>query len=531
MASDQIDSAQSLALEAQSLALDSLPSLRRVQSAVSPFRWSPHLTTLAVALLALCVLFRQTLRTMAATWHSGNYSHGYLIIPIACWLIWRERASLRHKRPSSSVAALAVIALLSMTWLVGELAQANLIQQLSVVAMIPAIVWAILGRDVALDIWFPLFYLIFAVPMGDSIIPRLQDLTAWFTVSALQASGIPALLDGRLIYLSSGTWEVAQACSGIRYLISSLVLGVLFAHFVYRSWRRKLVFLAACVVVPILANWIRAYSIVLFAHKVNRELAVGVDHVIYGWLFCCFVTVSLFSVALSWRERGDFREPEPILGAAINSNGGSKLSAIAGLIGIALMFGLVHFWDYRIEHPNHPVAASRLSPISLPDDWNPGRVTEPLVAKFTNADAQSSAEFSNGQNRIQIQAVYYTAQRPGATLISASNGLDSSQWREVSTKQRRLGSLSFNEALVEGFPGRRIVWYWYWVDGRTVASSDAAKLYRAKMELLHNSSAAGAIFISASADAADRTAPEELLAGFVAKASLTSFFDRANPSK
>lgn len=527
MSTDQMDSIPPLILRTNSF-------LGRSRDAAASFRWLPFLTVLAVGLLALCLLFRETLRSMFATWHSGNYSHCYLIFPIACWLVWRERKRLSRVRPAPSVVAVFVIALLSVIWVIGDSGDANLIRELSFVAMIPVMVWAILGTEIALTVWFPLSYLIFAVPMGDTLIPHLQDLTASFAVLALQASGIPALLDGRLIYLSSGTWEVAQACSGIRYLISSLVLGVLFAHLLYRSWRRKFVFLAACVAVPIVANWIRVYSILVFAHTVNRELAVGIDHVIYGWLFCSLVTIGLFSVALWWREKESPPKSPPkpeVIAEPIGNPGGSKVAAIAVLLGVLLVFALVQTWDYRIEHPKHQPEAARLSSISLPDSWKSGRLIAPLVANYRDADAQSSTAFSNAGGRVQFQAVYYSAQHPGAELISVGNGLDLSQWREISVKQRKLGALSFNECVLSGVAGRRLVWYWYWVDQRTVASSDAAKLYRAKTELLGGSRAAGAIFISTPTEPSNQTAGEDLLSDFAAKASLITFFDHLGTSK
>src|SRR6185437_8266280 len=357
MSTDQMDSIRPVILRTNSF-------LGRTRDAAASFRWLPFLTALAVGLLALGLLFRETLRSMFATWHSGNYSYCYLIFPIACWLIWRDRKRLSCVRPAPSVVPICVIAVLSVIWLIGDIGDANLIRQLSFVAMVPALVWAILGTDIALEIWFPLSYLIFAVPMGETLIPHLQDLTASFAVLSLQASGIPALLDGRLIYLSSGTWEVAQACSGIRYLVSSLVLGVLFAHLLYRSWLRELVFFAACVAVPIVANWIRVYSILVFAHKVNRELAVGIDHVIYGWLFCSLVTIGLFSMAFWWREKESPQEPEATAEPADNPRG-SNIATIAVLLGVLLIFGLVQTLDYRIAHPKHQPSPVRLNSISL----------------------------------------------------------------------------------------------------------------------------------------------------------------------
>src|SRR3546814_1680397 len=124
----------------------------------------------------------------------------------------------------------------------------------------------ILGWRITRAALFPLAYLIFAVPFGVSIVPTLQDVTAQIVVHLLRLSGIPVFLDGYLIQIPSGYFLVAEACSGVRYLTVSLALGFLAAYLFLRSWRRRLFFIALSVVVPIAANGIRAYGIILLAH-------------------------------------------------------------------------------------------------------------------------------------------------------------------------------------------------------------------------------------------------------------------------
>ena len=239
---------------------------------------------------------------MISLWRYGAYSHGYLIFPISAYLVWRRRHILFQIEVGASFWALLAVVGLCFAWLVGELGDANLIRQAAAVALVPVLVWAVLGMNVARALMFPLGFLFFAVPAGSSLIPMLQDFTAWFTVSGLHLTGIPAVLEGRRIYISSGVWEVAEACSGLRYLISSIALGTLFAYLIYKSWIRRFLFVAASIVVPIVANGVRAYSIVLLAHRVNHNLAVGVDHIIYGWIFFAFIMLLLFILGFRWHE-------------------------------------------------------------------------------------------------------------------------------------------------------------------------------------------------------------------------------------
>src|SRR5258706_16017176 len=149
--------------------------------------------------------------------------------------------------------------------------------------MIWARVLAIWGREVAGAIGFPLGFLVLGVPMGEGLIPPMMDWTADFTVRALQFSGIPVFREGLFFTIPSGNWSVVEGCSGVRYLIASLTVGVLFAYLSYRRTWKRLLFAAMSIVVPIIANGMRAYLIVMIAHLSNNQLAHGVDHFIYGW--------------------------------------------------------------------------------------------------------------------------------------------------------------------------------------------------------------------------------------------------------
>ena len=104
---------------------------------------------------------------------------------------------------------------------------------------------------------------------------------------------------------------MVEACSGLRYLIASLTLGFLYAYLTYRSLARRAIFVAVSVIVPIVANWLRAYMIVMIGHLSGMQYAVGVDHLIYGWLFFGVVMLILFWIGSIWREDLAPAQPAP----------------------------------------------------------------------------------------------------------------------------------------------------------------------------------------------------------------------------
>ncbi|UUZ51375.1 exosortase [Massilia sp. B-10] len=113
------------------------------------------------------------------------------------------------------------------------------------------------------------------------------------------------LRNGTHFELPTGNWSVVEACSGVRYLISSVTIGCLYAYLTYRSKLRRAVFIAASIVVPVIANGLRAYMIVMIGHTSNMALATGVDHLIYGWIFFGIVMFIMFWIGSYWRQDTD----------------------------------------------------------------------------------------------------------------------------------------------------------------------------------------------------------------------------------
>jgi exosortase A len=170
------------------------------------------------------------------------------------------------------------------------------------IATVSLAVWAVLGTAALRLLAFPLAFLFFAVPFGEFLMPTLIDRTADVTIWALRLTGVPVYREGNFFTIPTGRWSVVEACSGLRYLIASLMVGCLFAYLSYRTLRRRAIFVACAIAVPIVANWIRAYMIVMLGHLSGNRLAVGADHLLYGWVFFGVVMALLFFIGARWRE-------------------------------------------------------------------------------------------------------------------------------------------------------------------------------------------------------------------------------------
>ncbi len=454
--------------------------------------WRTALPALAVALVVLMLLQGSTIAAMASIWwHFETYTHGLLVGPIALYMVWVRWPELACLQPRVAPWGVAVLAVLSLTWLVADAAEVAVVRHFAVVLSIPAVVYTLLGPQVTWAMAFPLGFLLFAVPVGEALIPPLQQVTAWFTVEGLRLTGIPVWWEGLYLSIPAGHFEVAEACSGLRYLMASVTLGVLYAYLTYRSPWRRLAFVVLSMVMPIVANGIRAYGIVMIAHLSEMKYATGVDHLIYGWLFFGLVVLLMFWIGSFWRE------PEANLAAAAGSGeqaGGDDPShavspvpadiqtlsyglwvlavILATAVGPLLAWPMQRDIDVRLPMPalTAPMAmAPWQGPEVDTDDWEP---------RFSGADVVLRSRYRLEGRNVHLYIAYYREQRPEAKLVSSQNSLyDRRIWRPTG-EHASSAWLPQATHLTDG-QRRRLVWSGYWEGGRVVRSPYAAKLWEA----------------------------------------------------
>ena len=437
-------------------------SLKTQESTASV--WIGPLLALAVAGFVTLFLFRGTSVSIAAIWgRSSTYSYGFVIIPICAYLVWLRKAELRNLHPTTSLFGLALFPLSAAIWLVGNIADVQLVQHVALVAMVDALVWSFLGTAAVKVLRFAMVFLFLAVPVGDSLVPLLQQWTAAFTVTALRLSGIPAFQDGLVLSTPSGGWQVAEACSGIRYLIASIVIGILVAGVAYRSWKRRIAILLFSALLPIIANAIRAYGIVALAYVSGNAIATGVDHIIYGFVFFSLLTAVLLAVALKWYEP---RSAPPLSSKASLEPPVAPIKLVANLLGVIVMAvsatALAGFlWS---RPPAAPRAAQWLTPPTgwvaandLDQEWAP----EPAFIQSRTVET-----FVSGPREVSVFFGPYSGNRGEVELINPLNAAgQSGVWTLLrsGTREATIGgkSIVVMEHTIARGPQRRLVWFWY----------------------------------------------------------------------
>jgi exosortase A len=460
-----------------------------------PGAWATAaLGLLAVGATAASLHWDAIVAAATTWWTSPTYGHGILVPPVVAWLLWRQRAVLRQTAPRPWPVGLVLVGGAALAATVGQVISALVIEQLALVAVLQAAALTMLGPATFRLVAFPLFYLYLAVPVGDGLIAPLQELTARFAVGALELVGVPARLSGLLIQIPSATFHVAEACAGLRFLLASLAVGVLLAYLFFRSWWARLSFTALSIVLPIVGNALRAAGVVLIAHLSDPHLALGFDHLTYGYLFTALLLGCMVALAALV---GSPRRAAPSFRPPVARNAPGWTLALAG--GAVLVTALPALAARPSVEPcsTAPVLAAPRLPapwtrVSAAGDWRPAAA---------NPDAELWQGYRDSDRRIDLYVGYYCAQREGAEIVSQAHRLTGAgHWLVQAQGRDRLhtgrSELPVQVTEVRFAGQRRLVMAWYWVGGRFSADPLTAKLLQAKSALLGGPAAAAVVLVS-----------------------------------
>ncbi len=427
---------------------------------------SPKITALSAAarsqvlalttlLLVWLICFADTLWSMITIWlRSDTYAHGILIFPITLFLIWRKRRHIAATPLRHHFAALPLLLLLVISWYFADAVDVNVVSQLAVVLMLPVLVWLCLGWRLFTLLRFPLLYLLFAVPMGDNLVPWLQDITADITVAALQLTNIPVYRDGLYLSTPTGLFLVAEACSGIRYLIASVALGTLYAYLTYTSRLKQGLFCLAAVLVPILANGVRAYGIVLIASLTDMQHAVGVDHLIYGWLFFGFVIFIMFFIGGFFADKHAAVNVEQAAAVSV----ASKPALFSGVAVMLLPFMINALIPPLTTQPLYTIKALQQSLKPVTDNN--------ALPQFTDSSAQLAGIWQQAGQDVWFYAAFYQHVHNKKLVSWQNQPYQVASWTPAGSKQQRVSfdqrNFTLQELDLRAANGqKRLLWYWY----------------------------------------------------------------------
>ncbi len=249
----------------------------------------------------LLLAYWAVLTGLIAAWSTDdNYSHGFFIVPLAAYFAWERRSRVLQAPVRPSWVGLVVLVVSLMMLVAGTLGAELFLSRVSLLGVTAGIILFLGGWARLRVLLFPLCFMLLMVPLPALIFNQiafpLQLLASNVGESAVSALDIPILREGNVLILANATLEVAEACSGIRSLVSLFTLGIVFGYFADpRPWVRTVIALSS-VPVAILANGLRVASAGVAAHNYGAAGVDGLFHEFSGWVV--FVIAFLMMLAL-----------------------------------------------------------------------------------------------------------------------------------------------------------------------------------------------------------------------------------------
>lgn len=281
-------------------------------------------TAIAFALgLAALWLYRGTLSSLVRQWESDdNYSHGLFVVPLALYFAWERREALSRAVVRPGVGGAFLLAASLVVWMAGLLGAELFLTRVSLVGVVAGIVWFVWGRECLRVLAFPIAFLLLMIPLPAIVFNQiafpLQLLASRVGETAIAAVGIPVLREGNVLQLPTRNLEVAEACSGIRSLVSLLMLGIVLGYFTERRTGRRVLIALAAIPIAIVANAVRVAGTGIASEWISPAAAEGFFHTFSGWLMFVVAFVALLGVqrALSSIRTWQWRPRRALAGAS-----------------------------------------------------------------------------------------------------------------------------------------------------------------------------------------------------------------------
>lgn len=275
----------------------------------------PRRTRDLVIVCALAVvvfwMYGGVVSSLVRQWASDdNYSHGFFVVPLALFFAWERRRALAAAPLRPSVFGLFLLGVSLLMFLAGRLGAELFLTRVSLIGVLGGILLFVWGRDHFRILFFPLAFLVLMIPLPAIIFNQiafpLQLLASRAGEATLNLAGIPVLREGNVLQLPTRPIEVAEACSGIRSLVSLLTLAIVLGYFTERRIGRRVLIAVSAVPIAILANAARVAGTGLASELVSPAAAEGFFHTFSGWLVFVVAFAGLLAVQriMAHRDRG-----------------------------------------------------------------------------------------------------------------------------------------------------------------------------------------------------------------------------------
>ena len=433
---------------------------------------------LSIVVAAAAVGFSTGLDRLLGRW-IFPYNHSYLVLGMAAWLLIGRlrRAELARVGPSA-VGALAVVAVV-IAYALAEVLDFTLGMQVMLPVLLLAVLAALAGLKFARYAALPVAFLYFTIPIWDLAVRPLQEISSAVVALAVQWTGITAFIEGHRITLTSGAFEIAEGCSGMRYFLVSLAMGAFYGLCWYRRWRTRLVLLAVAGGMAMISNWIRIYALIVVGDVTDMQhYLIAESHDEFGWVVfvICMAPALWFARWLELREpRID--EPAPSTWPVVSSVAPPVPVLITSVIMAAVVVAPALVRGGETPEPT-PVEVSFAAGHAT--GWRPVGATARWEPEFQGPHLADQQAFVGADGvQVDVYLARYLGQSQEAKLIARRNRLHPN-WQSldsasrtvlVGDRERRVQAVRLGQATET-----RLLWYWYIIGGRPTDDRTWAKL-------------------------------------------------------
>lgn len=279
-------------------AVQALPSRQDVATA-----WGDRTSRAQLALIVclLAILYGSVLAHLASQWsRDPNFSHGFFVPAFSLYILWEQRQQLARLCPEPTWTALWLLIPGLLCLLVGTLGAELFLSRVSIVPVLGGLVALLLGWRFLRIAAFPWLFLLLMIPLPALVFNQitfpLQILASRIAANLLPLLGVPVLREGNVIRLPAMALEVAEACSGIRSLMSLVTLAVMYGYVLEKRWRVRALLALAAVPIAVAANSLRIVGTGLLVQYWDPEKAEGFFHTFSGWIIFVVSILLLFAV-------------------------------------------------------------------------------------------------------------------------------------------------------------------------------------------------------------------------------------------
>ena len=429
---------------------------------------------------------------------SPEYSHGILIPPIALFLIWQRKDRLERVSFTGSWWGVLLVLMGGGLLLLGQLGTVYTLVQYAYLVTLFGLVLAFTGTTAFRWLFMPLFILVFMVPLPQFVLAnlstKLQLISSQIGVFVMRLFDISVFVEGNVIDLGGYKLQVAEACSGLRYLFPLMTLGFLMAYF-YKGapWKRIVLFLSS-IPITVLMNSFRVGVIGVTVEHFGIGMAEGFLHDFQGWMvFMVCAGLMLGEIALlnrigretgTWRQLFGVEFPRPAPKGTQIQKRTMPASFVAACAVLAAFIGATSFMARPTEiSPSRAMFAE--FPMQL-GNWRGKRESmEALYNDTLRLDDYALADYVNDAGRgANLYISWYNSQRKGEAVHSPRSCLPGGGWQMRDFGQRELPAaaaggqpLRVNRTLIELGNQRELVYYWFQQRGRVITNEFAVKWF------------------------------------------------------